>query len=269
MLARKWAEACDLEQGRLHHDHVRDIPGRFSVGQNIGTGYKNFTEAIEAWFAEKDNYRPLFGTSVRTVGGAKPIGHYTQLVWAATNRVGCAVAKCSGLTFHVCNYAPMGNFVPFKSPYTTGPQKCSACNKCVAGLCDCGDLTCENFGRFNVSTCQCECKYKQYHVGPTCKLSCNYPKDMYFCGTQSSFYQSDCGIAYTSSACPKMCEVCPCSDSSSVSAKPCRASSQGKDSDSGSACLRQSQLLYWTSALVIAMWILQQAVLPYNVRIHS
>ncbi|GFR92867.1 cysteine-rich venom protein [Elysia marginata] len=79
MLAQKWAEACDLDtSNRLHHDKYRNIPGRFSVGQNIGTGYANFTEATDAWFDEKDNYKPLFGTSVRSVAGSKPIGHYTQ-----------------------------------------------------------------------------------------------------------------------------------------------------------------------------------------------
>ncbi|KAK3775944.1 hypothetical protein RRG08_000355 [Elysia crispata] len=255
MLAQKWAEACDLgTSGRLHHDSARNIPGRFSVGQNIGTGYKTFSDAIDAWFGENVHYRPLFGTSVRTVGGAKPIGHYTQLVWATTNRVGCGLAHCSGLAFHVCNYAPMGNTVPFDSPYKTGPQKCSDCKTCTAGLCDCGKLACENYGKLDVSTCSCACKYKEYHVGPTCQMNCSSDKDLYFCGTQSSFHKSDCDIPYTSSACPKMCEVCPCVDIA-LSSNSCKGSSHGKDSDSGCSSVTDGHVSLLMSALILGYFL--------------
>ncbi|RUS90568.1 hypothetical protein EGW08_001656 [Elysia chlorotica] len=218
MLAQKWAEACDTSSGGLHHDIARNIPGRYSVGQNIGTGYKNFSDAIEAWFAEKDNYKPMFGTSVRSVGGSKPIGHYTQLVWATTNRVGCGFAHCSGLAFHVCNYAPIKHFNLFFNLYGK-PRR--------ALWSDCGDLTCENYGKLDVSTCSCDCKYKEYHVGPKCQMNCTYDKDLYFCGTQGSFYQSDCGIPYTSSACPKMCEV-PMLLSAGIPARDLRARRLGR-----------------------------------------
>ena len=50
------------------------------------------------------------------------VGHYTQMVWAATHRVGCAINKCylpskaasnqnhsKGMTYYtyICNYCPM------------------------------------------------------------------------------------------------------------------------------------------------------------------
>jgi pathogenesis-related protein 1 len=39
-------------------------------------------------------------------------GHYTQLVWADTEAVGCAVARNPTQTYEVwvCNYTPGGNF---------------------------------------------------------------------------------------------------------------------------------------------------------------
>jgi pathogenesis-related protein 1 len=47
-------------------------------------------------------------------------GHYTQIVWADTQRVGCGVATCNMLgtrgQFVVCDYEPPGNFVGQK-PY--------------------------------------------------------------------------------------------------------------------------------------------------------
>jgi pathogenesis-related protein 1 len=41
-------------------------------------------------------------------------GHYTQLIWRSTERVGCGVADCTlgswRKTYWVCNYDPPGNF---------------------------------------------------------------------------------------------------------------------------------------------------------------
>lgn len=56
-------------------------------------------------------------------------GHYTQLVWAETNRVGCGFTAYSvnnrRINYYVCNYGPAGNFAG-KEVYKTGPG-CSQC----------------------------------------------------------------------------------------------------------------------------------------------
>jgi hypothetical protein len=39
-------------------------------------------------------------------------GHYSQIVWRDTLRVGCGMATCSGeIEIWVCNYDPSGNWV--------------------------------------------------------------------------------------------------------------------------------------------------------------
>lgn len=43
-------------------------------------------------------------------------GHYTQLVWAATKKVGCGVARNRRQEIWVCDYVPPGNFVG-RRPY--------------------------------------------------------------------------------------------------------------------------------------------------------
>ena len=46
-------------------------------------------------------------------------GHYTQIVWRASVRIGCAIVDCPALTYHntvICDYAPGGNIVDEK-PY--------------------------------------------------------------------------------------------------------------------------------------------------------
>jgi pathogenesis-related protein 1 len=45
-------------------------------------------------------------------------GHYTQVVWRASVKIGCGVTSCSNgtRTEVICNYAPAGNFVGM-NPY--------------------------------------------------------------------------------------------------------------------------------------------------------
>ena len=60
-------------------------------------------EAVRAWVDERQHYRfARGGFSMRT-------GHFTQVVWAGTTRVGCATRVCNGMDLWVCNYDPPGN----------------------------------------------------------------------------------------------------------------------------------------------------------------
>ncbi|RCN40900.1 SCP-like protein [Ancylostoma caninum] len=56
------------------------------------------------------------------------IGHYTQMVWAETDKVGCGIQHCPGVqTLVVCNYLKGGNVMNRKI-YELG-QPCSMCPK--------------------------------------------------------------------------------------------------------------------------------------------
>lgn len=71
------------------------------------------TENLAANFSSRRTRRArglASATSPRTPTGARGCGHYTQVVWANTKRVGCAAAECrNGGTFVVCSYDPPGN----------------------------------------------------------------------------------------------------------------------------------------------------------------
>ncbi|XP_044762206.1 venom allergen 5-like [Coccinella septempunctata] len=94
------------------------------VGQNLylfmSTGYgkgPNWHDAIQSWFNEHKIYR--FGSPFSAA-----TGHYTQLVWANTDHVGCGYAYYNkGGYFryqklYVCNYGPGGNYIG-QNPYRT------------------------------------------------------------------------------------------------------------------------------------------------------
>lgn len=66
--------------------------------------------AIETWYLEKDHF--VYGNRSNDL---KIVGHYTQMVWAATHEVGCGLSECyrtGNNTWrkyfnYVCNYCPM------------------------------------------------------------------------------------------------------------------------------------------------------------------
>ncbi|KAL6911605.1 hypothetical protein ACP4OV_000410 [Aristida adscensionis] len=85
-------------------------------GENLfwgsGTGWSP-AQAVGAWLAERPRYNYW---SNSCYGGM--CGHYTQIMWRATRRVGCAMVTCyNGRgTFITCNYDPPGNYVGVR-PY--------------------------------------------------------------------------------------------------------------------------------------------------------
>ncbi|XP_060063996.1 cysteine-rich venom protein-like isoform X2 [Ylistrum balloti] len=204
MIAQKWAEYCQYG----HDDgYSRYIPGRFSVGQNIASGHASWTAAMNAWHSEVSDF---------TLGGSNvfsDVGHYTQIVWAETSKIGCGFAVCSGSNYYVCNYSPAGNF-DYNNPYRSG-NSCADCpTSCNNKLCDCGGKVCLNRAPMDINTCGCTCN-KPYLVGNNCALNCTgLASDPSGCGTPPNFVASRCpDFANLPTDCPLMCQTCPHGDS--------------------------------------------------------
>lgn len=70
--------------------------------------------AVDSWGSEKLDYN----YAKNSCKPGKMCGHYTQMVWKDTNKVGCAMAVCedSKDQVWVCQYQPAGNWVGRK-PY--------------------------------------------------------------------------------------------------------------------------------------------------------
>ncbi|KAL0963074.1 hypothetical protein UPYG_G00349340 [Umbra pygmaea] len=145
--ARAWAKRCVFKHNIYLEDEKNRVHPVFtSVGENIwassATSSFSVSHVIRGWVDEVKYYN--YETNV--CQEEKKCGHYTQVVWATSYKVGCAVQKCpngvkatpykAGAVF-VCNYATSGNYDGEK-PYQEG-KACSACkdanDRCEAKLC--------------------------------------------------------------------------------------------------------------------------------------
>jgi len=71
-------------------------------------------EVIDSWGNEKDDYN----LARNECKSGAICGHYTQIVWRDTSKVGCGMATCSDSheQVWVCHYSPAGNIVG-ETPY--------------------------------------------------------------------------------------------------------------------------------------------------------
>ncbi|XP_028625624.1 peptidase inhibitor R3HDML [Grammomys surdaster] len=121
------------------------------VGQNLSIHsgrYRSVVDLVKSWSEEKRHYlfpAPKDCTPHCPWLCSGPVcSHYTQMVWASSSRLGCAVHTCSSINvwgstwqqavYLVCNYAIKGNWIG-EAPYKTG-KPCSACPPSYQGNCN-------------------------------------------------------------------------------------------------------------------------------------
>jgi hypothetical protein len=110
--AQAWARHL-ARSGML--DHSPDDPKNADPeGENLWAGTidrMSVEQMIGDWIAEKQLFKPgIFPNNSRT-GNFDDVGHYTQVMWRNTHKVGCAVASGEGFEFLVCRYAQGGNVI--------------------------------------------------------------------------------------------------------------------------------------------------------------
>ncbi|XP_064625215.1 cysteine-rich venom protein pseudechetoxin-like isoform X2 [Lineus longissimus] len=164
--AQGWANGC-----RAGHNSadVRKFEPYIFVGQSYTYNY-GLVKSMEIWYDEVKNPGYRYGGQF---GGA---GHYTQMIWGPTTKVGCAYKKCGSEAMVVCEFAPGGNLNWAGTPDKTY-KRGSLCSACPAGYgycmdgalcasdracknsdsnCECKVSSCQN-GQFNRETCTCTC----------------------------------------------------------------------------------------------------------------
>jgi len=148
-IAQRWAEQLTWEHDCS--DCRRTKSGAYA-GQNMAliassdpiTEYNWRTQAIKSWY---DEVEKMNGTDVAQGEFTfnYETGHYTQVVWAETTKVGCGIraskTTCEDLGYSgfycaiaVCNYVIGGNMKGQAIYETTGDQ-CNKTNKKFKSLC--------------------------------------------------------------------------------------------------------------------------------------
>jgi uncharacterized protein YkwD len=113
--AQAWADQLASNGCKMQH---RPYAGTWAqkFGENIYFSSRNAATplmASTAWYNEIKDF--TYGKLEKN-GWAKS-GHYTQMVWRTTTKVGIGAASCpSGAVIIVANYDPAGNFMGEK-PY--------------------------------------------------------------------------------------------------------------------------------------------------------
>ncbi|XP_048402931.1 cysteine-rich secretory protein LCCL domain-containing 2 [Stegostoma tigrinum] len=140
--AESWAQQCIWDHGPSHLLK--------SIGQNLAVHwgrYRSPASHVQAWYDEVKDYTYPYAHECNPWCPERCSGamctHYTQLVWATTNRVGCAVNICGRMNvwgeiwenavYLVCNYSPKGNWIG-EAPYRHG-RPCSECPPSYGGGC--------------------------------------------------------------------------------------------------------------------------------------
>ena len=65
------------------------------------------TKTVEGWYSEIKAY------DFNKPGFSSATGHFTQVIWKSSTRLGCAAAQAADKGIYVvCNYEPPGNVLP-------------------------------------------------------------------------------------------------------------------------------------------------------------
>ncbi|XP_071492386.1 uncharacterized protein [Diadema antillarum] len=216
-MAQQWSEECLWE-----HGNPDNISPYSSVGQNLWLGTTSSpsgASATQSWYNEVHDY----DYDTNSCDDGKVCGHYTQVVWANTEAVGCGIHRCDTVSngwtnayIITCNYGPAGNYVGTK-PYLSG----SPCTQCDSGVGQCYEnqcrlcsehneecvcrASCQNCGTAT-SDCTCECQDGFY--GSDCATVCEDTHEN--CGANPGWPTSWCTSDYqfVLNNCPLMCSLC-------------------------------------------------------------
>jgi uncharacterized protein YkwD len=98
-------------RGVMAHDPQTGAKLRQGENLFMGTrGAYSYALMAQLWIDERRWFRRGTFPDVVTSGHWSRVGHYTQIVWPSTERLGCAVASNSRDDVLVCRYFPAGNY---------------------------------------------------------------------------------------------------------------------------------------------------------------
>ncbi|EOA32548.1 hypothetical protein CARUB_v10015837mg [Capsella rubella] len=110
-----WNETLATYAQNYAQERARDCAMEHSsgpFGENLAAGWGTMSGpvATEYWMTEKEHYDYYSNTC----GGEDGVcGHYTQIVWRDSVRLGCGSVRCKNdeYIWVICSYDPPGNYI--------------------------------------------------------------------------------------------------------------------------------------------------------------
>lgn len=117
--ALEWDEGLASEASRYARtlatrdrmEHSAPIERR-GQGENLAMGvlaYHDSAMLIDLWVDEESKLKSGVFPDVSRTGNYADVGHFTQMVWRQSRKVGCAERDNGKNTYLVCRYYPSGN----------------------------------------------------------------------------------------------------------------------------------------------------------------
>jgi hypothetical protein len=109
--AASWGEALAASGA---FEHMTDVDEEDPQGENLWAGTRGAyspEEMVGGWTEEKKYFRPGRFPDNSATGDFADVGHYTQVMWRESDRVGCALAEGAEEEVLVCRYRTAGNVV--------------------------------------------------------------------------------------------------------------------------------------------------------------
>ena len=95
--------------GRWAHSSQASRPGQ---GENLWMGTRGayrVDQMVGSWADERRAFRAGRFPDVSRTGNWADVGHFTQMIWRGTVRIGCALHSSARFDYLVCRYSPPGN----------------------------------------------------------------------------------------------------------------------------------------------------------------
>lgn len=141
-LATQYTRQCIYEHNPdPRHQRFDYVGENLFISMGLPYNKELLVHAVNAWDGEKT----VYDYETRKCVPGKMCGHYTQVVWADSFKVGCGVTNCGNINVRGkiwrnailfgCNYGPGGNYPTH--PFVAG-RPCSNCDerdKCRNRLC--------------------------------------------------------------------------------------------------------------------------------------
>ena len=102
--------------GRWGHSPQAARPGQ---GENLWMGTRgaySIDQMVGAWASEGRWFRRGRFPHVSARGSWAEVGHFSQMIWPGSVRVGCAVRSSARNDYLVCRYSPAGNVMGVTVP---------------------------------------------------------------------------------------------------------------------------------------------------------